>query len=155
MKKNVIIMGAAGRDFHNFNTFFRNNELYQVVAFTATQIPDIEGRKYPAALAGPQYSDGIPIYSEDDLAKLRLKDNVIATKDTAIKMLCEKHGTEAGIYYYGLLVSRLCKSKKRISQETQLHPRSLDRRLRKIVDSGISPTLTNREEPLPPLTIDF
>jgi len=70
MKKNVIIMGAAGRDFHNFNTFFRDNNLYQVVAFTATQIPDIEGRKYPAELAGRLYPEGIPIYSENDLAKL-------------------------------------------------------------------------------------
>ncbi len=51
-KKNVIIMGAAGRDFHNFNTYYRGNEAYNVVAFTATQIPDIEGRKYPPELAG-------------------------------------------------------------------------------------------------------
>ena len=70
MKKNVIIMGAAGRDFHNFNTFFRDNDHYHVVAITATQIPDIEGRKYPAALAGRLYPDGIPIYAEDDLIKL-------------------------------------------------------------------------------------
>ena len=70
MKKNVIIMGAAGRDFHNFNTFFRDNDHYQVVAFTATQIPDIDGRKYPAELAGKLYPEGIPIYSENDLIKL-------------------------------------------------------------------------------------
>lgn len=70
MKKNVIIMGAAGRDFHNFNTFFRDNEDYLVTAFTATQIPDIEGRKYPPELAGRLYPEGIPIYSEDDLVKL-------------------------------------------------------------------------------------
>ena len=94
-------------------------------------------------------------YLEDDLAKLRLLDNVIANKDTALKMLCEKHGSEAGIYYFGILTSRIDKSKKRIVNETQLHPRSLDRRLRKIVDSGIAPTLTDREEPLPPLTIDL
>ena len=70
MKKNVIIMGAAGRDFHNFNTFFRDNDHYKVVAFTATQIPDIDGRKYPAELAGGLYPEGIPIYSENDLIKL-------------------------------------------------------------------------------------
>ena len=70
MKKNVIIMGAAGRDFHNFNTFFRDNDHYQVVAFTATQIPEIDGRKYPAELAGRLYPEGIPIYSENDLIKL-------------------------------------------------------------------------------------
>ncbi|MFO7621659.1 MAG: cyclic 2,3-diphosphoglycerate synthase [Bacteroidales bacterium] len=73
MKKNVIIIGAAGRDFHNFNTFFRGNELYNVVAFTAAQIPDIDGRKYPAALAGNLYPEGIPIYAEDDLPRL-IKD---------------------------------------------------------------------------------
>lgn len=67
--KNVIIMGAAGRDFHNFNVFFRNNENYCIRAFTATQIPDIENRKYPAELAGPLYPDGIPIYPEKDLKK--------------------------------------------------------------------------------------
>lgn len=68
--KNVIIMGAAGRDFHNFNVFFRNNENYCVRAFTATQIPDIEDRKYPAELAGELYPDGIPIYPEEDLKNL-------------------------------------------------------------------------------------
>lgn len=69
-KKNVIIIGAAGRDFHNFNTFYRDNENYNVVAFTATQIPDIEGRKYPAELAGKLYPEGIPIYAEEDLPRL-------------------------------------------------------------------------------------
>ncbi len=70
MKKNVIIIGAAGRDFHNFNTFYRDNENYNVVAFTAAQIPDIDGRKYPAELAGNLYPDGIPIFAEADLPKL-------------------------------------------------------------------------------------
>ena len=68
--KNIIIMGAAGRDFHNFNVFFRNKKNYCVRAFTATQIPDIEDRKYPAALAGELYPDGIPIYPEKDLKNL-------------------------------------------------------------------------------------
>jgi predicted GTPase len=68
--KNVLIMGAAGRDFHNFNVFFRNNENYCVKAFTATQIPDIEGRKYPEELAGKLYPEGIPIHPEEDLKKL-------------------------------------------------------------------------------------
>jgi len=70
MKKNVLIIGAAGRDFHNFNTYYRGNEAYNVVAFTAAQIPDIDGRKYPAELAGDLYPEGIPIYAEDDLEKL-------------------------------------------------------------------------------------
>jgi predicted GTPase len=69
-KKNVIIIGAAGRDFQNFNTYYRDNEDYNVVAFTAAQIPDIEGRKYPAELAGSLYPDGIPIAAEEDLTKL-------------------------------------------------------------------------------------
>lgn len=68
--KRVIIMGAAGRDFHNFNVYFRDNAQYRVVAFTATQIPDIEGRKYPAALAGKLYPRGIPIFSEEELTAL-------------------------------------------------------------------------------------
>ena len=66
----TIIMGAAGRDFHNFNVFFRDNPDYRVVAFTATQIPDIAGRTYPAELAGSKYPEGIPIYTEKDLDKL-------------------------------------------------------------------------------------
>ncbi len=66
----TIIMGAAGRDFHNFNVAFRDNPDYEVVAFTATQIPDIEGRTYPAQLAGLRYPAGIPIYAESDLVKL-------------------------------------------------------------------------------------
>src|SRR5512138_1305592 len=66
----TIIMGAAGRDFHNFNVFFRGNREYQVVAFTATQIPNIEGRKYPAELAGSLYPQGIPIFPEADLDHL-------------------------------------------------------------------------------------
>lgn len=70
MKKNVIIIGAAGRDFHNFNTYYRGNDSYNVVAFTAAQIPDIDGRKYPTELAGDLYPDGIPIYAEEDLPKL-------------------------------------------------------------------------------------
>jgi predicted GTPase len=66
----ILIMGAAGRDFHNFNVFFRDNSEYQVVAFTATQIPNIEGRKYPAQLAGERYPEGILIHPEDQLTSL-------------------------------------------------------------------------------------
>jgi predicted GTPase len=76
MKKNVIILGAAGRDFHNFNTCFRDNDSYNVVAFTAAQIPDIDGRKYPAELAGDLYPDGIPIYAEEGLVSL-IKDYAV------------------------------------------------------------------------------
>jgi predicted GTPase len=66
----VLIMGAAGRDFHNFNTFFRTRERYEVMAFTATQIPNIEGRRYPPELAGELYPEGIPIYPEEELIDL-------------------------------------------------------------------------------------
>lgn len=69
-KVRVIIMGAAGRDFHNFNVFFRKRDEFEVVAFTATQIPNIEGRVYPKELAGDLYPNGIPIYPEEDLPKL-------------------------------------------------------------------------------------
>ncbi|GAB4338384.1 MAG: cyclic 2,3-diphosphoglycerate synthase [Calditrichia bacterium] len=72
----VIIMGAAGRDFHNFNTFYRDNEQYEVVAFTATQIPNIEGRKYPAELAGKLYPNGIDIYPESEIVNLIKEHNV-------------------------------------------------------------------------------
>ncbi|MDH5460399.1 MAG: GTPase, partial [Candidatus Bathyarchaeota archaeon] len=72
----VIIMGAAGRDFHNFNVYFRNNDAYEVVAFTATQIPGIEERSYPPELAGPNYPKGIPIYPEGKLPKLVRKHDV-------------------------------------------------------------------------------
>jgi len=70
MKKKIIIMGAAGRDFHNFNCYYRDNDNYDVVAFTATQIPDIDGRKYPAELAGELYPDGIPIFAENEIVNL-------------------------------------------------------------------------------------
>lgn len=70
VRKNVIIIGAAGRDFHNFNTCFRDNGSFNVVAFTAAQIPDIDGRKYPGSLAGKLYPDGIPIFPESELPGL-------------------------------------------------------------------------------------
>jgi predicted GTPase len=75
-KKNVVIIGAAGRDFHNFNTYYRNNGQYNVVAFTAAQIPDIDGRKYPAELAGDLYPEGIPIVAEEELGKLIKEKNI-------------------------------------------------------------------------------
>jgi predicted GTPase len=92
--KKVIIMGAAGRDFHNFNTYFRDNTDYRVVAFTATQIPDIEGRKYPAALAGKLYPRGIPIHAETDLndliAKYKVDDVHFAYSDVSHEYVMNK-----------------------------------------------------------------
>lgn len=76
MVTKIIIMGAAGRDFHNFNVAFRDNDKYQVIAFTASQIPNIEGRMYPKELAGKNYPKGIPIYAEDELPRL-IKENSV------------------------------------------------------------------------------
>ncbi|MEJ2126596.1 MAG: GTPase, partial [Candidatus Bathyarchaeota archaeon] len=75
-RKRAIIMGAAGRDFHNFNTYFRDNESYEVIAFTATQIPDIDGRKYPAELSGKLYPNGIDIFDEAELVDLIKKHEI-------------------------------------------------------------------------------
>ncbi len=84
-KINVLIMGAAGRDFHVFNTYFRDNELYNVLGFTAAQIPNIDGRKYPKELAGKLYPQGIDIYPEEDLENLikekQVKQVVFAYSD--------------------------------------------------------------------------
>lgn len=90
----VIIMGAAGRDFHNFNTFFRDNELYEVVAFTASQIPNIEGRNYPHELAGTLYPKGIPIFPEEYLPGLikqhRVEQVIFAYSDISHLELMHK-----------------------------------------------------------------
>jgi len=75
-RRKILIMGAAGRDFHNFNTYYRNNESYEVVAFTATQIPDIVDRKYPSELSGSLYPEGIPIFDESELVDLINKFDV-------------------------------------------------------------------------------
>jgi predicted GTPase len=76
--KKILLLGAAGRDFHNFNVLFRDNPDYQVVAFTATQIPDIAGRRYPPELAGRLYPEGIPIFEEKDLESLVAKYEIDA-----------------------------------------------------------------------------
>jgi len=75
-KIKVVMMGAAGRDFHNFNVYFRNNDAYDVIAFTATQIPGIEGRSYPTELAGAKYPKGIPIFPEKELPKIIKEQNI-------------------------------------------------------------------------------
>ncbi len=90
----VLIMGAAGRDFHDFNTMFRNNGKYQVVAFTATQIPNIDGRKYPARLAGPLYPRGIPIHPESELVSLirdlKVDEVVFGYSDVSVQYVMDK-----------------------------------------------------------------
>jgi predicted GTPase len=93
-KKRILIMGAAGRDFHNFNVVFRDNPQYEVIAFTATQIPNIEKRKYPAKLAGKLYPQGIPIVSEKDLEKLieksKIDEVVFSYSDVSNQYVMEK-----------------------------------------------------------------
>ena len=93
-KQKIIVMGAAGRDFHNFNTYFRGNSQYDVVAFTATQIPNIQGRLYPPELSGPLYPKGIQIYPEDELANLIKKhkaDHVVFSySDVSYDYLMER-----------------------------------------------------------------
>ncbi len=93
MKQKVIILGAAGRDFHNFNTFFRNNSSYEVVAFTATQIPDIDNRYYPAELAGELYPRGIPVFPEEKLERIIIDNKadicVFAYSDTPYQHVME------------------------------------------------------------------
>ena len=94
MGKKVIIMGAAGRDFHNFNVHFRNNPGYEVVAFTAAQIPGIQCRIYPQELAGKAYPEGIPVYPEEDLAKLirelEVDEVVFAYSDVSYEYVMHK-----------------------------------------------------------------
>jgi predicted GTPase len=93
-KKRVLIMGAAGRDFHNFNTYYRNNPDYEVVAFTATQIPNIEGRRYPATLSGEHYPKGIPIYPESELVDLikreKVQEVIFSYSDVAHEYVMQK-----------------------------------------------------------------
>ena len=93
-RRRVIIMGAAGRDFHNFNAAFRDDDTYEVVAFTATQIPNIEGRRYPPALAGALYPDGVPIHAEEELPDLirdlRVDEVVFAYSDVSHEYVMHK-----------------------------------------------------------------
>ena len=93
-KSRILIMGAAGRDFHNFNTLYRKNRSVEVVAFTATQIPNISGRKYPAKLAGASYPKGIPIYPESDLPmlikKLKVEQVVFSYSDVSFQYVMAK-----------------------------------------------------------------
>jgi predicted GTPase len=109
-ERRVLIMGAAGRDFHNFNMLYRGNTAVRVIAFTAAQIPDIEGRKYPAILAGDRYPDGIPILPEEDLEELirreRIDEVLFSYSDVSNQHVMEKaqrvnaagaHFTLAGI----------------------------------------------------------
>ncbi len=95
MPQRVVILGAAGRDFHNFNTFFRGNAEYEVIAFTATQIPNIDERRYPAALAGPAYPNGIPIEPEEDL------ERILRTQDVAVAVFSYSDISHEAVMHLG------------------------------------------------------
>ena len=94
MSRKVIIMGAAGRDFHVFNCCYRDNPDFEVVAFTATQIPHIEERRYPASIAGSQYPNGVPVHDERELEELirrhNVDDVVFAYSDVSAEYLDER-----------------------------------------------------------------
>ncbi len=97
MKRKILIMGAAGRDFHNFNVLYRDDPAYQVVAFTATQIPNIDDRRYPPELAGHLYPQGVPIEPEEELVKLirehQIDDVVFAYSDVLHEYVMHRAST--------------------------------------------------------------
>ncbi len=119
----TLIMGAAGRDFHNFNVFFRENPDYEVVAFTATQIPNIDGRQYPPELSGDLYPEGIPIYPESELTKLIVEKNVdevvLAYSDLPYDYVMHKAsevlGTGADFKFMGLNTTQIKSTKPVVS----------------------------------------
>jgi hypothetical protein len=125
----------------------------EITLMQAKDVQKLLGKKQPTLL---DVSKEFAIEQlKGELSKLGLLGNSIANRDTALQTLCATYGFDAGIYYYGLLISKLDKSRKQIVQDTKMHPRSLDRKLQKIREAGVPLTLTDREEPLPPLTIDL
>jgi predicted GTPase len=121
--RKVIIMGAGGRDFHDFNVVFRDNPDYEVVAFTAAQIPGIDDRKYPASLAGPRYPNGIPIYAEERLVELIegewADEVVLAYSDLSHEDVCTRRRRfwrpeQASVYW--ARTTRCCEASSRSSR---------------------------------------
>jgi hypothetical protein len=142
--------------FYNKQTETKMQEAFGILRQEATllepkDIQRILGKRKPTLL-DVQYEQ-VADYLKNDLRKLSLLDNSIANRDNALERLCNTYGGLAGFYFYGLLTAKMSKSRKCIARDTDTHPRSLDRKLRKIVDAGIPLTLTDREEPLPPLMI--
>ena len=125
----------------------------EITLMNAKDIQKLFGVKHPTLTDVTK--ERVIEFLQDDLEKLGLLDNSIATRSTALKFLCDTYGDNAGIYYFGLLMSKLDKSKKQLRQDTCTDHRSLDRKLKKIVDAGIPLTLADREEPLPPLLIEL
>jgi len=125
----------------------------EITLMSPKDIQKLTGKNYPTLLDVSK--ETIVQNLRDDLEKVGLLGNAILTRNTALKRLCEEHGDDAGIYYFGLLMAKMDKTRKEIKRQTDTHPRSLDRKLRKIVQTGIPLTVTDREEPLPPLVIDL
>ena len=125
----------------------------EITLIRAKDIQQLFGNKKPTLLDVSK--EFVAEQLQDELAKLGLLGNSIATHDAALKKLCETQGELAGLYYHALLINKIDKSRKEIVKETRMHPRSLDRKLQKIVQAGIPLTLTDREEPLPLLTINL
>jgi hypothetical protein len=125
----------------------------ELTVLRGSNVAKLLGKKNPTLL--DVHKDLVTFQLKTDLDRLKLLDNSIANRDTALKRLCQDHGPKAGVYYYGYLVARLNKSKLQLGQETQTHPHSINRYLRKIVSSKIALTLTDNSEPLPPLEINL
>ncbi len=123
----------------------------EITLINSKDIQKLSDKKKPTLLDIP--IDLIEQSLNDELKALGLLNNSIGTRNTVLKTLCESYGEDAGFYYLGLLIAKQDKSKKEIRSMMEKHPRSLDRKLKKIRDAGIPLTLTDREEPLPPLSI--
>ncbi len=123
----------------------------EITLINSKDIQKLSGKKKPTLLDIP--IELIEQSLNDELKALGLLNNSIGTRKTILKTLCESYGEDAGFYYFGLLITKQDKSKKEIRSVMDRHPRSLDRKLKKIRDAGIPLTLTDREEPLPPLSI--
>jgi len=123
-------------------TFLKGKDVQRLLENKKPTLPDLDLVTISEAL-------------KDDLQNLHLLNNSIATYDMALQKLCDAYGSEAGIYYFGLLIAKMERSRKQIINKTQMHPRSLDRKLKKIVDLDMPLTLVDRKTPLPPLTIDL
>lgn len=123
----------------------------EITLMNSRDIKKLTGKKQPTLLDVSEKK--VMEELNTDLEKLGLLGNSIQTHDTAFEMLCDEFGEYAGFYYWAMLKNKTEKSRKRIAKESKMHPRSIDRKLRKIVDTGIPLTVTDREEPLPPLKI--
>jgi hypothetical protein len=125
----------------------------ETTILSSKSVQKLFGKRKPTLLDVSR--DFVINYLNDDLKKLGLLNNSIGTRETSLKTLCNSYGELAGVYYFNLQGLKMDLSRKKLAKETKTHPRSLDRRLKKIVDAGIPLTFTDQEEPLPPLVINL